>query len=143
MNILVTGATGTVGKHVVQQLIDKKLSVRAVSRNPRSAQLPHRAEVVYGDLMQPETMRQALHNIDAMYLILSSDVAGADLETDAQIITLAEEAGVKQVSLLTVYGDGLVEQALRNSTMTSTFVQPVGFMANCSMTGRTPFVMVE
>ncbi|WP_238544685.1 SDR family oxidoreductase [Geomicrobium sp. JCM 19037] len=93
--------------------------------------MPHRAEVVYGDLMQPETMRQPLHNIDAMYLILSSDVAGADLETDAQVIALAEEAGVKHVSLLTVYGDGLVEQALRNSTMTSTFVQPVGFMANC------------
>ncbi|MFA1819350.1 NAD(P)H-binding protein [Virgibacillus oceani] len=130
MTILVTGATGTVGRHVVDQLVKKGEQVRAVSRNPERAHLPEGVEVVAGDLMSPDTLNPALKGVTALYLITSSDQTGATLETNPQVVNLAEQAGVQRVSLLTVYGDGPVEQALKNSRLEWTFVQPVGFMAN-------------
>ncbi len=128
--ILVTGATGTVGRHVVAQLVYKGVQVRAVSRNPERANLPEGVEVVAGDLMYPETLIPAFQGVTALYLITSSDQAGATLETNPQVVEIAEKAGVQRVSLLTVYGDGPVEQAIKNSRLEWTFVQPVGFMAN-------------
>lgn len=44
MTILVTGATGTVGRHVVNQLVREGAQVRAVSRSPEKAGLPDGAE---------------------------------------------------------------------------------------------------
>lgn len=130
MTILVTGATGTVGRYVVDQLINKEVQVRAVSRSPERANLPEGVEVVAGDLMSPETLIPAFQGVTALYLITSSDQEGATLETNPQVVELAEKAGVQRVSLLTVYGDGPVEQALKNSRLEWAFVQPVGFMAN-------------
>ncbi|WP_152658172.1 NAD(P)H-binding protein [Oceanobacillus sp. CFH 90083] len=130
MTILVTGATGTVGRHIVDQLVNKGEQVRAVSRNPENANLPKGVEVVAGDLMSPETLMPAFQGVTALYLITSSDQAEATLETNPQVADLAEKAGVQKVSLLTVYGDGPVEQAIKNSRLEWTFVQPVGFMAN-------------
>ncbi|TDQ40714.1 uncharacterized protein YbjT (DUF2867 family) [Aureibacillus halotolerans] len=130
MTIFVTGATGTVGRHIVDQLMEKGKEVRALTRNPDKAGFPIGVEVVKGDLMAPETFKEALHGVAAMYLLTSSDQVGNYLETNAEVVALAEEAGVQKVCLLTVYGDGEVEQAIKNSTMKWTFVQPVGFMWN-------------
>jgi uncharacterized protein YbjT (DUF2867 family) len=130
MTILVTGATGTVGRHVVHQLVNKGEQVRAVSRNPERANLPESVEVVAGDLMSPETLIPAFQGVTALYLITSSDQADARLETNPQVVELAEKARIQRVSLLTVYGDGPVEQAIKSSRLEWTFVQPVGFMAN-------------
>lgn len=130
MTILVTGATGTVGRHVVHQLINKGEHVRAVSRTPERANLPESVEVVAGDLMFPETLIAAFQGVSALYLITSSDQNGATLETNPQVVHLAQDASVQKVSLLTVYGDGPVEQAIKSSDLEWTFVQPVGFMAN-------------
>lgn len=130
MTILVTGATGTVGRHVVDQLVKKGERVRAISRNPEKAHLPEYVEVLAGDLMSPETLIPALQGVTALYLITSSDQPDATLETNPQVVELAEKAGVQRVSLLTVYGDGPVEQAIKNSRLEWAFVQPVGFMAN-------------
>jgi uncharacterized protein YbjT (DUF2867 family) len=48
MTILVTGATGNVGRHVVAQLVQAGQRVRALTRNPANANLPEGVEVVYG-----------------------------------------------------------------------------------------------
>lgn len=130
MTILVTGATGTVGRHVVDQLVMKGKQVRAVSRNPEKACLPEGVEVLAGDLMFPETLIPAFQGVTALYLITSSDQSDATLETSPQVVEMAEKAGVPRISLLTVYGDGPVEQAIKNSHLEWIFVQPVGFMAN-------------
>ena len=55
--ILVTGATGRVGRHVVSQLLAEGTKVRALSRNPDKTGLPHEVEVVRGDLTMPETLK--------------------------------------------------------------------------------------
>ncbi|WP_040981286.1 NAD(P)H-binding protein [Oceanobacillus jeddahense] len=130
MTILVTGATGTVGRHIVEQLVNKGVKVRAISRNPEQANLPESVDVVTGNLMSPETLIPAFQDVTALYLITSSDKTDATLETNPYVVELAEKAGIQSVSLLTVYGDGPVEQAIKNSLLEWTFIQPVGFMAN-------------
>lgn len=131
MKVLVTGARGTVGRHVVKQLLDKGHSVRAVSRNPETAAFPEGVEVVAGDLTAPDTLATALQGVTALYLITSSDDAYASLQTDPRIIELAEKAGVKRVSVLVGgYDEGPVEEALRRSAMEWTLLKPVEFMAN-------------
>jgi uncharacterized protein YbjT (DUF2867 family) len=51
--ILVTGATGTIGRQVVSQLLATDARVRALTRTPDAADLPPGAEVVRGDLTLP------------------------------------------------------------------------------------------
>lgn len=67
--ILVTGATGNVGREVVRQLLDEGHAVRALARDPESAGLPEAAEVVQGDLTQPRTLRPALIGVTAVFLV--------------------------------------------------------------------------
>ena len=49
MTILVTGATGRIGRHVVEQLVGRGADVRALTRDPAKATLPAGVEVVQGD----------------------------------------------------------------------------------------------
>jgi uncharacterized protein YbjT (DUF2867 family) len=66
---LVIGATGTIGREVVSQLIAANVSVRAMARNPDSANLPAQVEVVRGDLTIPDTIDQSLDDVDAVFLV--------------------------------------------------------------------------
>ncbi|GHO65381.1 hypothetical protein KSC_042730 [Ktedonobacter sp. SOSP1-52] len=53
--ILVTGATGNVGREVVNLLLSGGKNVVAVTRNPATAALPDGAHVVGGDPSLPPT----------------------------------------------------------------------------------------
>ena len=67
--ILVAGATGGVGQLVIAKLLAKKLNVRALTRNKAKADsmFDERVEIAEGDLRYPNTLIDALQNID--YLI--------------------------------------------------------------------------
>ncbi|WP_019637097.1 NAD(P)H-binding protein [Paenibacillus fonticola] len=132
MTILVIGATGTVGQHVTELLVQRGSSVRALTRNPEraKAKLPEGVQIAAGDLMKPETLKEALQGIEAMFLIISSDEPNADLNTDPQVVALAEAAGVKRVVVLVGYEEGPAEETLRASGMQWTLVKPAEFMAN-------------
>ncbi|GBF75679.1 hydroxylase [Paenibacillus sp. 598K] len=132
MTILVTGATGTVGQHVTELLVQRGALVRALTRNPERARakLPEGVEIAMGDLMKPDTLEDALQGVKAMFLIVSSDEPNADLNTDPQVLALAEAAGVKRVVVLVGFEEGPVEEALRASAMEWTLVKPAEFMAN-------------
>lgn len=67
--ILVIGATGTVGRQVVSQLIAANVRVRAMVRNPDAANLPTQVEIVRGDLTLPDTLDPALDGADAVFLV--------------------------------------------------------------------------
>jgi len=67
--ILVIGATGTVGRQVVYQLIAANVRVRALTRNPESANLPAQVEIVRGDLTIPDTLDLPLEDVDAVFLV--------------------------------------------------------------------------
>lgn len=73
--VLVIGATGTVGRHVVFQLLARGKQVRALTRNPQASRLPPQVEVVRGDLTFPETLDACLEGIDAVFLVWTAPPA--------------------------------------------------------------------
>ena len=80
--ILVTGATGKVGRHIVSQLLPTGVAVRALARDPTSAGLPNGVDVVRGDLSTPDTLDAGLKGVDTVFLLwpaLTVDLAPAVL----------------------------------------------------------------
>ena len=75
--ILVTGATGNVGRQVVSQLLATDVRVRALIRNPDAAGLPPEVERVRGDLTVPATLDGCLDGVDAMFLVWSAPPGAA------------------------------------------------------------------
>ena len=67
--VLVTGATGRVGRLVVDQLLAAGVSVRALTRRPADAGLPPAVEVVSGDLTVPESLDAPLQGVSAVFLV--------------------------------------------------------------------------
>lgn len=67
--VLVTGATGQVGRAVIDHLLNVGVPVRAVVRRPEVAELPPAVEVVAGDLTLPESLDPALHDVSAVLLV--------------------------------------------------------------------------
>jgi uncharacterized protein YbjT (DUF2867 family) len=67
--VLVTGATGRVGRAVVAQLLSAGMPVRALTRRPATAELPATVEVVAGDLTVPESLDAALQGVGAVFLV--------------------------------------------------------------------------
>jgi uncharacterized protein YbjT (DUF2867 family) len=68
--VLVTGATGRVGRAVVDLLTDAGVPVRAlVHRSESAATLPANVEIVSGDLTVPESLDAALHGISTVFLV--------------------------------------------------------------------------
>ena len=74
--VLVTGATGRVGRVVVDLLADAGVPVRALSRRAEAeASLPGEAEVVVGDLTVPESLDAALRGVDTVLLVWAAPPA--------------------------------------------------------------------
>ena len=71
--ILVTGATGTVGRQVVSQLLATEVQVRALTRNPGSANLPAEVELMRGDLTVPETLDACFDGVDVVFFVWTAD----------------------------------------------------------------------
>jgi uncharacterized protein YbjT (DUF2867 family) len=134
--ILVTGATGNVGREVVAALAARGAPVRAVVRDPALATLPDAVEVVGGDLELPESLTPALKGASAVFLLGGwSDMPG--------LLRQIARAGVEHVVLLTsrcVIGgraDNPVtrtwldsEAAVRDSGVAWTLLHPSGYQSN-------------
>jgi uncharacterized protein YbjT (DUF2867 family) len=129
MTILITGATGNVGRHLVGQLVDAGYGVRALTRKAAKAQLPAGAQVVEGDLTKPETLARAMEGVVALHLINFGGDDYARLQRGQEIVALAERAGVKRVTVLLGGEKGELEQAVEASSLAWTFLQPVEFMS--------------
>jgi len=98
--ILVTGATGSIGREVVNLLVDGSEPVVAVTRNPAAAALPKGARVVGGDPSHPGTLIPALHDVKTVFIsprALGDATAGA---ATAQLLKLAAEQGAERVVAL-------------------------------------------
>ncbi|MFK4597113.1 NAD(P)H-binding protein [Streptomyces pristinaespiralis] len=130
MTNLVTGATGTVGRQVVAELLRRGQSVRALTRDPAKAGLPDGVEVVRGDLTDAETLAPALEGVTGLHLITFGGPYFAPLETGPRILQLAKAAGVRRITVLHGGGPSLLEDAVRESDLAWTVLMPVEFMAN-------------
>ncbi|WP_031485465.1 SDR family oxidoreductase [Streptomyces bicolor] len=129
--ILVTGATGTVGRQVVAELLARGHSVRALTRDAAKADFPAGVEVVQGDLTEPDTLMPALDGVTGLHLITFGGPYFAPLETGPRILQLARAAGVRRVTVLHGGGPSLLEDAVRaDDGVEWTVLMPVEFMAN-------------
>ncbi|MCB5181992.1 NAD(P)H-binding protein [Streptomyces antimicrobicus] len=131
MTVLVTGATGTLGRHVVERLRRAGQAVRALTRTPDEATgLPDDVEVVGGDLTEPHTLAAALHGVSALHLLGATGHDHAPLRTGPQIMAMAAEAGVRRLTVLSVGEGGELQEAVRDSGLEWTFIWPIDFMSN-------------
>lgn len=101
MTILVTGATGRVGRHVVDQLVKRGASVRVLTRDPSKAQFPAGVDVVQGDLLDIDALRVAFDGVSTLFLL--NAVTGDEFSQAIVTLNVAREAGVKRVVYLSVF----------------------------------------
>jgi uncharacterized protein YbjT (DUF2867 family) len=77
MTVLIVGATGSIGRLVVEEAIREGHTVRALVRDPGKARrLPPEAQAVVGDVTRPDTLGGAVDGVDAVVLALGSDGQG-------------------------------------------------------------------
>src|SRR6266536_2007173 len=93
--ILVTGATGTIGRPLIDVLVDEGAEVRAVTRNPLAAGLPAGVEVVQGDPSRPDTVAPFLEGVTALFLHPRAVGPPA-----VQLLALARQRGARRVVAL-------------------------------------------
>lgn len=127
---LVTGATGNVGRHIVNELLEKGYRVRALTRNPEKANLPIEAEVVQGDLARPEILHTILEGVTSVHLITTDGASGKPLQSAPEIVKQMVQAGVKKSTVMWSGQQGPVEQAVKESSIEWTILQPQEFMSN-------------
>ncbi|MCX4547012.1 NAD(P)H-binding protein [Streptomyces sp. NBC_01565] len=144
--IVVTGATGNVGRPLTQALAEAGEQVTAVSRH--AAAVPVGVRHVSADLAEPQGLTSALDGAQALFLLLSGDLhAPGARPTD--IIDLAAASGVRRVVLLSSQGVATrplgpsriamraVEDALRESGLDWAVLRPGGFASNALAWGES------
>jgi uncharacterized protein YbjT (DUF2867 family) len=101
MTILVTGATGRVGQHVVDQLVQRGAKVRVLTRDPSKARFADGVEVVQGDLLDIEALRGAFAGVSSLFLL--NAVTGDEFTQAIITLNIARESGVDRVVYLSVF----------------------------------------
>lgn len=138
--ILVTGATGNVGRHVVSQLLDMGVPVRALVRNPDSADLPNGVEVVRGDLAAPETLVGSLEGVEAVFLVwpglstsLASEIVEIFRKHTRRVVYLSSmsirESLAQQADPITSF-HATIERLIEKSGLDWTFLRISGLATN-------------
>jgi uncharacterized protein YbjT (DUF2867 family) len=135
--ILVTGATGNVGRELVRVLADGGEGVVAlIRRDSDQARLPDGVQGLVGDLNEPKTLAGGLDGVRAAHLLAGyADMPGllATLrDAGVQRVTLQSSSGVPSGDMTNAVARYhiLSEQAIRDSGVAWTFIQPNSFMTN-------------
>ncbi len=152
MKALVAGATGQTGRRIVQELVKREIPVRALVRNLETAQkiLPPEAELVTGDVLQPETLKTAMADCTVLLCATgatpSFDPTGpykVDYEGTKNLVDVAKQSGMEHFVLvsslcvsqlfhplnlfwLILVWKKQAEDYLRQSGLTYTIVRPGG-----------------
>ncbi|WP_230208197.1 SDR family oxidoreductase [Microlunatus sp. Gsoil 973] len=137
--LLITGATGHIGRPLVDQLAQHGVPVRVLVRSlDRAADLPDTVERVQGDLDDLSTLTAAFRNVRRLFLLTPG--IGTSMADNA--LQVAARSGLEQVVLLSstnVIGDPVPamgrwhhsrEILVRASGIRWTILRPNGFMSN-------------
>ncbi|GAA1274602.1 NAD(P)H-binding protein [Sphaerisporangium rubeum] len=139
--MVVTGATGNVGRPLVRALAEAGERVTAVSRGKAPVDLPHGARHVRADLAEPESLRPAFDGAEALFLH-DGGAGGHGLDPRA-IVDVAKDVGIRRVVLLSSQGVATrpespshggvmraIEDAVRESGLTWTILRAGAFASN-------------
>lgn len=145
-SILVTGATGTLGSEVVRQLssatpaVNIKAALHSAQSIKKVKEEGDRVEVVLIDYNKPETLKEALNQVDKLFL-LTPDVPNAH-ELASNLVIEAKKAGIRHIVKQSVMGADLeadvgtmrlhrqAEKIIEKSGIPFTFLRPNEFMQN-------------
>lgn len=137
--IVVTGATGNIGRPLTQALAEAGHQVTAVSRH--TAAVPNGVRHMVADLAEPATLKPSLAGAKALFLLLSGDLHATGANP-ADIIGEAAADGVRRVVLLSTQGVATrpsgqtriamrqLEDTLRESGLEWAILRPGGFASN-------------
>ena len=140
MTILVTGATGRVGRHVVDQLVQRGANVRVLSRDPAKATFPAGVDIAKGELLDIDALRSAFKGVSTLFLL--NAVTGDEFTQAIITLNVARESGVERVVYLSVFNaDGAVnvphfavksgaERMLEQMGFSATILRPSYFIDN-------------
>lgn len=116
--ILVTGGTGFIGRHLVNQLLAEGRPVRVLSRTPERHRFPPPVELVAGDLTDPASLAAALREVETIVHlagVISPDrseaheLARVNVDGTELLAGAARAQGIRRfvhISSAGVYGDG-------------------------------------
>jgi uncharacterized protein YbjT (DUF2867 family) len=140
MTILVTGATGRVGRHVVEELVRRNAKVRVLARDPSKAKVPAGVEVVQGETLDIDSLRRAFAGVSTLFLL--NAVAGDEFTQALVTLNVAREAGIRRVVYLSVlHADRFVnvphfavksgaERMIEQMGFSATILRPAYFIDN-------------
>ncbi len=143
--ILVVGPTGNIGSALIPNLMDSGANVRALVRDKTKAQplADIGVEVVLGDLEKPETLDNAFHGVDKVFLITapgpnqviqaSNAIAAAKRQGDPHIVRLSAMLVAPDSPARIGRQHGQIETVLRESGLHYTTIRPHFFMQNTLM----------
>src|ERR1700757_3599539 len=138
--ILVTGASGTVGREVLREVAKSGAQHRAMYRSAAEAgKAPAGTEAVVADFAKKETLGLALRGVESVYLVCSPIPDLVQLESD--MVDACVDSGVRHVVLNSALGAGdypksfpswhrRVEDKLSGSGLDYTILRPNSFMQN-------------
>ncbi|QSQ12725.1 NAD(P)H-binding protein [Myxococcus landrumensis] len=136
---VVIGATGNVGRELVQQLAESGAEVVAVARKPGAPVSSSKVRQVQADVSAPETLAPHLRGATGVFLLVPGGGAGLDARA---LRTVFEAAGVKRLVVLSSMAVGTrpsapshaplrdIEAVFRDSSLHCTFLRPAGFASN-------------
>ena len=140
MMILVTGASGNVGKAVLAEVARSGQKHRAMYRSKAdAAKAPVGTEAVIADFADKQSLAAALRGVESLYLVCSPIRELVQLEGNA--IEASEAAGVRRIVLNSALGAGdygksfpswhrKVEDKLKATKMTYCILRPNSFLQN-------------
>jgi uncharacterized protein YbjT (DUF2867 family) len=138
--ILITGASGSVGKAVLQEASRKESKVRGMYRSKEdAAKAPSGCESVLADFSDKQSLRNAMNGVTSVYVVCSPIPQLVGLESN--VLDVCKESGVKHVVLNSALGAGdygksfpswhrKVEDKLKSTGMGYTILRPNGFLQN-------------
>ncbi|MGO8089523.1 SDR family oxidoreductase [Rhizobium leguminosarum] len=140
MTILVTGATGNVGRQVVEHLVKRGADVRALVRDPSKAEFPAGVSVAQGDFLDVDALRNAMSGVSTLFLL---NAVVPDEFTQALIaLNVARSAGIERIVYLSVIhadvyvnvphfaGKFGVERMIEQMGFKATILRPAYFIQN-------------
>ncbi|MFG3706540.1 NAD(P)H-binding protein [Micromonospora sp. NPDC047670] len=139
--IVVTGATGNVGRVLVGLLAEAGEETVAVSRRPQLAGLPAGVRGAQADVGNAASMRPVLEGADALFVLLGGELNSRG-ESPSALLDVARDTGVKRVVLLSSQLNSTrpesrsharlreFEAAVRGSGLDFTILRPGGFASN-------------
>ena len=133
MLVLVTGATGYIGRKLVDLLLAEGHRVRClVRRADQAAQLPAEVEVVAGDVLRRDTLAESLRGVECAYYLVHSMRAGEsgfaqrDRLAAYNFATEAKAASVRRVVYLGGLGSGVMSAHLKSRQETGQVLRRFG-----------------